>query len=171
VNAGFLRCWAGKEPTQGPWDEVSRTCSIDPKLRSAGATAVFPGVTESPRGRALFDAERGCTVPASRAAGQKRWRCVTASGTVRCDGAVCAKARCSKRDAMSDEVDDREYLAVVNHEEQYSIWFADQKLPLGWTETGKRGTKQECLDYIRGVWTDMRPLSLRTKMREHETAE
>ena len=56
------------------------------------------------------------------------------------------------------------YLAVINHEEQYSIWPADLTMPKGWREAGKRGSKQECLDYIEVVWTDMRPLSLRKKM-------
>jgi MbtH protein len=55
---------------------------------------------------------------------------------------------------------------VINHEEQYSIWPADRELPLGWNTVGKQGTKQECLDYIEEVWTDMRPLSLRKKMEE-----
>jgi MbtH protein len=57
---------------------------------------------------------------------------------------------------------------VVNHEEQYSIWPADREIPLGWNTVGKLGTKQECLDYIEEVWTDMRPLSLRKKMEEME---
>jgi MbtH protein len=35
---------------------------------------------------------------------------------------------------------------------------------------GKSGPKQECLDYIKEVWTDMRPLSLRKKMEEMERA-
>ena len=34
----------------------------------------------------------------------------------------------------------------------------------GWRAAGKKGPKQECLDYIKEVWTDMRPLSLRKKM-------
>lgn len=68
---------------------------------------------------------------------------------------------------MQDEQEDtRTYTVVVNHEEQYSIWFADRELPLGWTAVSKTGTKQECLDYIKEVWTDMRPLSLRKKMEE-----
>jgi len=29
----------------------------------------------------------------------------------------------------------------------------------------KSGTKEECLAYIKEVWTDMRPLSLRKKMQ------
>ena len=65
-----------------------------------------------------------------------------------------------------DEKDDREYMVVVNAEEQYSVWFADRDLPLGWKKVGKSGTKQECLDYIEEVWTDMRPLSLREKMEK-----
>jgi MbtH protein len=58
------------------------------------------------------------------------------------------------------------YKVVVNHEEQYSIWPAERDNPLGWREAGKRGTKAECLDYIKDVWTDMRPLSLRKQMEE-----
>jgi MbtH protein len=58
------------------------------------------------------------------------------------------------------------YKVVVNHEEQYSIWPADRENALGWNDADKSGTKQECLDYIKEVWTDMRPLSLRKKMDE-----
>ena len=58
------------------------------------------------------------------------------------------------------------YKVVVNHEEQYSIWPADRENALGWTDAGKIGAKGECLDYIKEVWTDMRPLSLRRKMDE-----
>ena len=67
----------------------------------------------------------------------------------------------------SDEREDtRIYKVVVNHEEQYSIWPAERDNPLGWQDVGKVGTKQECLDYIKEVWTDMRPFSLRKKMEE-----
>jgi MbtH protein len=58
------------------------------------------------------------------------------------------------------------YKVVINHEEQYSIWPADRENPLGWTDVGKSGTKEECLAHIKEVWTDMRPLSLRKKMEE-----
>jgi MbtH protein len=68
--------------------------------------------------------------------------------------------------SWNEREDDTIYVVVVNHEEQYSIWPADRALPLGWNDAGKRGTKAECLDYIREVWTDMRPLSLRKKMDE-----
>jgi MbtH protein len=60
------------------------------------------------------------------------------------------------------------YKVVVNDEEQYSIWPADRENALGWRDAGKTGPKAECLDYIKEVWTDMRPLSLRKKMEEDE---
>lgn len=58
------------------------------------------------------------------------------------------------------------YKVVVNHEEQYSLWPAYRANALGWNDTGKSGTKEECLAYVKEVWTDMRPLSLRKKMEE-----
>jgi MbtH protein len=58
------------------------------------------------------------------------------------------------------------YRAIVNDEEQYSIWPADRQIPLGWKDTGKSGLKPAVLAYIEEVWTDMRPLSLRKKMQE-----
>ncbi len=58
------------------------------------------------------------------------------------------------------------YKVVLNHEEQYSIWPAERENPLGWRDAGKTGLKEECLAYIKEVWTDMRPLSLRKKMEE-----
>lgn len=66
--------------------------------------------------------------------------------------------------SVEEQEDTRIYRAVVNHEEQYSIWPADRDLPLGWRDAGKTGAKRECLDYIAEVWTDMRPLSLRKQM-------
>lgn len=64
--------------------------------------------------------------------------------------------------------DDREdtttYRVVVNQEEQYSIWPVDREIPLGWRDAGKSGPKADCLAYIKEVWTDMRPLSLRKQM-------
>lgn len=69
---------------------------------------------------------------------------------------------------MFEDDDDKIYDVVVNREEQYSIWPADRELPLGWETIGFSGTKQECLDKIEEIWTDMRPLSLRKKMQEME---
>jgi MbtH protein len=61
------------------------------------------------------------------------------------------------------------YKVVVNHEGQYSIWPAERENPVGWRDGGKSGSKAECLAYVKEVWTDMRPLTLRQKMETRET--
>jgi MbtH protein len=50
---------------------------------------------------------------------------------------------------------------VVNHEEQYALWPAGRAQAPGWREAGKSGSREECLAFVREVWTDMRPRSLR----------
>lgn len=66
---------------------------------------------------------------------------------------------------MKDDAEDTTiYRVVINDEEQYSIWPADRENALGWRDVGKTGSRAECLAYIKEVWTDMRPLSLRKKM-------
>ncbi|MFF6908756.1 MbtH family protein [Streptomyces sp. NPDC012389] len=62
------------------------------------------------------------------------------------------------------------YLVVRNHEEQYSLWRADRELPLGWDPVGEPGSREACLERIEELWTDMRPLSLRTFMEEQQHA-
>ncbi len=69
----------------------------------------------------------------------------------------------------NDRQDDEVYKVVVNHEEQYSIWPAEKANPLGWTDAGKSGSKTECLAFIKEVWTDMRPLTLRRKMERADS--
>ena len=59
---------------------------------------------------------------------------------------------------MNSEI---QYKVVNNDEEQYSIWPAERENALGWKDSGKTGSKDECLAYVASVWTDMRPLSLR----------
>jgi len=70
--------------------------------------------------------------------------------------------------AANDATEDERYKVVVNQEQQYSIWPADRKNALGWTDVGVTGNKAECLRHIETVWTDMRPLSLRKKMGEED---
>lgn len=64
----------------------------------------------------------------------------------------------------NDQEDTTIYKVVVNHEEQFSIWPNHRDNPLGWFDAGKNGSKAECLAFIKDVWTDMRPLSLRKQM-------
>lgn len=67
---------------------------------------------------------------------------------------------------MGDAEDTTIYKVVLNHEEQYSIWPAGRENALGWKDAGFSGNKEQCLAYIKEVWTNMRPLSLRKKMQE-----
>jgi MbtH protein len=70
----------------------------------------------------------------------------------------------------NDDEENITYKVVVNLEEQYSIWAADHPNPDGWRDAPKKGTKSECLAYIKEAWTDMRPLSLRIKMEKPASA-
>ncbi len=62
-----------------------------------------------------------------------------------------------------DREPDIVYRVVVNAEEQYSIWPADQEIPRGWTPVGAEGSKDECLAFVDEHWVDMRPRSLRDR--------
>ena len=68
---------------------------------------------------------------------------------------------------MGSEANDDQIpqLVLVNEEEQYSLWPKGNAIPNGWKSV-KEGTKAECLAYVKEVWTDMRPLSLRKHMEE-----
>jgi len=58
------------------------------------------------------------------------------------------------------------FKVVMNHEEQYSIWPQGRENAPGWKDAGKSGTKEECLAWVKEVWVDMRPLSLRKQMEK-----
>ncbi len=62
-----------------------------------------------------------------------------------------------------DDDDTQSYVVVLNDEEQYSIWPCDEERPAGWRAEGTVGARQQCLEHIDVVWTDMRPLSARTR--------
>ncbi|WP_166379281.1 AMP-binding protein [Catellatospora methionotrophica] len=50
--------------------------------------------------------------------------------------------------------------AVVNGEDQYSLWPAERAVPGGWTPV-YTGTAEQCARHIAEQWTDLRPASLR----------
>jgi MbtH protein len=60
------------------------------------------------------------------------------------------------------------FVVVLNDEEQYSVWPEGKDIPAGWhaEEEAVTGTRQECLDHIDTVWTDLRPRSLRERMAQ-----
>ncbi|WP_432931898.1 MbtH family protein [Microbispora sp. CA-135349] len=67
---------------------------------------------------------------------------------------------------MSDpfEDDGRDYLALINEEEQYSLWPQDIGVPAGWRVVYGPAARDEVLGHIDRSWTDMRPKSLRDAM-------
>ena len=61
--------------------------------------------------------------------------------------------------------EDEQFLVLINHEEQYSIWPHWKTIPGGWRAIeGVQGDKPTVLAYIDQHWTDMRPKSLRDWM-------
>ena len=62
--------------------------------------------------------------------------------------------------------EETEYFVVINHEEQYAIWPKKLATPEKWTQTEFQGTLYPCVKYIKKVWTDMRPLSIRNGRSE-----
>jgi len=62
------------------------------------------------------------------------------------------------------------FQVVINHEEQYSIWPEGKPIPEKWRLAGFSGSKDDCLDYVRRVWSDMRPLSVRQYDRSRNGA-
>jgi len=63
---------------------------------------------------------------------------------------------------VSNPFDDEfgRFLVLVNSEAQYSLWPAHLDVPGGWEQVGEEGSRQECVDVIERVWTDMRPAGL-----------
>ena len=61
------------------------------------------------------------------------------------------------------------HLVLKNHEEQYSLWPDYKEIPHSWQTVFGPKSKEECLEYVKENWTDMRPLSLRKKMAELES--
>ena len=53
---------------------------------------------------------------------------------------------------------------VINTEEQFSIWPSYKPVPTGWKKTGFENSKENCLEDINNVWTDMRPASLKNAL-------
>lgn len=71
--------------------------------------------------------------------------------------------------ALEDHSSPNAFSVVINDEEQYSIWPVGNVLPNGWLTTGAKGSKDECLSFIKDAWTDMRPASLREHMEGGRT--
>jgi MbtH protein len=59
------------------------------------------------------------------------------------------------------ETESRQYIVVINHEEQYALWPSHLAIPNGWRASGKSGVKEDCMAYVKEAWTDLTPYSVR----------
>jgi len=53
-----------------------------------------------------------------------------------------------------DEKDTRKYRVVKSIQGYISIWLSHKEIPKGWSEVGKEGTKDECLQYIKETYPE-----------------
>lgn len=60
-------------------------------------------------------------------------------------------------DTSMDATESAMWLTVSNAEGRHSIWPTERPIPEGWGETGHRGDKSACLEWITANWTDSRP--------------
>lgn len=71
---------------------------------------------------------------------------------------------------MSDnpfDDEDGRFLALINREEQYSLWPVFAQIPSGWEIVfgAPEGVpRAEVVEWIDRTWSDMRPRSLRESM-------
>jgi MbtH protein len=69
---------------------------------------------------------------------------------------------------MASPFDDENstYLVLVNDENQHSLWLSRLDVPAGWSVVHGPADRRDCLDYVEGHWTDLRPASLAAAMRQ-----
>jgi len=58
------------------------------------------------------------------------------------------------------------YVVLVNDEGQYGLHPTVLPIPAGWRDVGVSGSESECMEYVDGAWTDMRPKSLQVAMKK-----
>ncbi|MEJ2766581.1 MbtH family protein [Photobacterium sp. MCCC 1A19761] len=49
-----------------------------------------------------------------------------------------------------------QFLVLMNHRGQYSLWPEFKQTPSGWERTFGPSSKQDCLEYIEAHWQDIR---------------
>lgn len=65
------------------------------------------------------------------------------------------------------------FYALVNDEDQYSLWPTFKAVPEGWSigyGAPDGASRQDVLDWIDKTWTDMRPKSLRSQPTLHASS-
>jgi uncharacterized protein YbdZ (MbtH family) len=65
--------------------------------------------------------------------------------------------------------DSASFLVLINDEEQHSLWPTFCDVPAGWRVVFGEADRAACLDYIGENWPDIRPKSLRERLRNSST--
>jgi uncharacterized protein YbdZ (MbtH family) len=55
------------------------------------------------------------------------------------------------------DVPDVPYSVLRNEENQHSLWPEFAEVPAGWTLVHGPASREECMDYVREHWVDLRP--------------
>ncbi|MEU5880017.1 MbtH family protein [Spirillospora sp. NPDC047279] len=55
------------------------------------------------------------------------------------------------------EIEEADYLVLVNHLGQHSLWPEAIDVPAGWRVVFGAGRRDECLAYVTTNWTDITP--------------
>ncbi|MDQ3790143.1 MAG: MbtH family protein [Actinomycetota bacterium] len=58
------------------------------------------------------------------------------------------------------EEKDAPYTVLRNDENQHSLWPAFADVPHGWTLVHGPAGREDCIDYVRENWVDLRPRSV-----------
>lgn len=53
---------------------------------------------------------------------------------------------------------DAMYYALINGEDQYSLWPVSIDVPTGWSIAHGPDGRRACLEHIEAEWTDIRPV-------------
>jgi uncharacterized protein YbdZ (MbtH family) len=65
--------------------------------------------------------------------------------------------------------DSRDFVVLINDEEQHSLWPVSADIPAGWRRIYGEASRAECLDYVESTWTDIRPKSQRQRLLEERS--
>jgi glycopeptidolipid biosynthesis protein len=57
------------------------------------------------------------------------------------------------------------FFVLINDEEQHSLWPTFSDIPAGWRVVHGEAPRADCLEYIEQNWPDIRPKSLRERLK------
>jgi len=67
--------------------------------------------------------------------------------------------------------DSAKFLVLANDEEQHSLWPVFADIPAGWRVVSGEAERTACLEYVEQNWPDIRPLSLRERLRRERARD